>query len=121
MRKPNISRAIPKQRYKLGDYTIVVLEDIESKDQIEYEYLLAAVKDGHHEPEVYISCEKSKTETATDSHAVRVFAARLGDQASGQVIEHSERWASQDAFVAYALSGFQQMLEMQDEEPVPII
>lgn len=120
MRKPNISRAIPKQRYKLGDYTIVVLEDIESKDGIEYEYLLAAVKDGHHEPEVYISCEKSRTETAADSHAVRVFAARLGDEASGQIIEHSERWSSQDAFVAYALSGFQQMLQLQDENPVPL-
>ena len=120
MQKPNICRAIPKQRYKLGDYTIVVLEDIESKDGIDYEYLLAAVKDGHQEPEVYISCEKSRTETAADSHAVRVFAARLGDQASGQIIERTDRWANQDAFVAYALSGFQQMLQLQDENPVPI-
>lgn len=120
MRKPNICRAIPKQRYKLGDYTIVVLEDIESEDDIEYEYLLAAIRDGRPEPEVYITCEKSRTATATDDHAVRVFADRLGDQASGQIIDRSGRWANQDAFVSYALTGFQQMLQLQDETPVPI-
>lgn len=118
MRKPNICRAIPKQRYKLGDYTIVVLEDIESKDGIDYEYLLAAVRDGRDEPEVYISCEKSRT--ATDGHAVRVFAARLDDQACGQIIDRSGRWAHREAFVSYALTGFQQMLQLQDERPVPI-
>ena len=90
MRKPNICRAIPKQRYKLGDYTIVVLEDIESEDEVEYEYLLAAIRDGRPEPEVYITCEKTHTATAVDGHAVRVFAARLGDQASGQIIDRSD-------------------------------
>ena len=120
MLKPNISRAIPKQRFKLGAYTIVVLEDIESKDQIEYEYLLAAIEDGHDEPEVYITCEKSQTETAMDSRVIRVFAARLGNQAGGQIVDRSTKWTSQDAFVAYALSGFQQMLQLQDEKPIPI-
>ena len=118
MRKPNICRAVPRQRYKLGDYTIVVLEDIESQDDIEYEYLLAAIRDGRPEPEVYITCEKSRT--ATDSHAVRVFADRLDDQACGQIVDDSGRWANQDAFVSYALTGFQQMLQLQDETPVPI-
>ncbi|MCY4420820.1 MAG: hypothetical protein OXC42_06155 [Gammaproteobacteria bacterium] len=120
MLRPNISRAIPKQRYKLGAYTIVVLDSIESKDQVEYECMLAAIEDGRDEPEVFITCEKSQTEPATDDRLVRVFATQLGEEASGRIVDSSSQWASRDAFVSYALSGFQQMLQLQDEKPVPI-
>ena len=120
MQKPNISSAIPKQRYRLGAYTIVVLGEIESTDEKEYKCLLAAVEDGHSEPEVYITCEKAPAETGNGIHIVRVFAVQLGHQESGRIIDRSRKWASQDAFVSYALSGFQQMLQLQDENPVPI-
>ncbi len=121
MRKPNISTAIPKQRYKFGPYTIVVLEDIQSNDDSEYEYLLAAIKDGHNEPEVYISCEKSQEEhggNSSGSHVVRVFAEQLPANESGQIIDQSNQWSSRDAFIEYALSGFQQMLQLEDEQAI---
>ncbi len=121
MQKPNISSAIPKQRYRLGAYTIVVLGEIESTDETEYEYLLAAVEDGHNEPEVYITCEKAPAETANDLYIVRAFAVQLGHQESGRIIDRSRKWGSQGAFVSYALSGFQQMLQLQDETPVLIV
>ena len=90
MQKPSISTAIPKKRYKFGAYTIVVLEEILSNDEIEYEYLLAAIKDGHNEPEVFITCEKaSATEVSKGSHIVRVFAEQLSAEESGKIIDQS--------------------------------
>ncbi len=121
MQKPDISRAIPKQRYKFGAYTIVVLGEIETKDEFKYEYLLAAIKDGHNEPEVYITCEKAPAAKSGDgTHIVRVFAEQLAQQESGKIIDQSNSWANRNAFISYALSGFQQMLRLQDEQPIPL-
>ena len=121
MQKPNISTAIPKQRYKFGAYTIVVLEEIESEDEIEYNYLLAGIKDGHNEPEIYISCEKAQPDAIKKgTHIVRVFAKQLDAKQSGAIIDQSDSWSDRDAFISYGLSGFQQMLGLNDEEPYPI-
>ena len=121
MKKPNISTAIPKQRYKFGAYTIVVLEEIISLSEIEFEHLLAAIKDGQNEPEVFISCEKAKmVDSEHGSHIVRVFADQLDQQDSGRIIDQSDSWANREAFISYALSGFQQMLQLQDEQPIPL-
>jgi hypothetical protein len=118
MHKPNISTAIPKQRYKYGAYTIVVLEEIESEDDIDYNYLLAGIKDGHNEPEIYISCEKAQPEASQNgAYIVRVFAAQLEAEPSGTVIDQSDQWSDRDAFISYGLSGFQQMFGLNDEEP----
>ena len=121
MQKPDISRAIPRQRYKFGAYTIVVLGEIESKDANQYVHLLAAIKDGHNEPEVYITCEKAPPESSSSgSHIVRVFAEQLDQQESGKIIDQSDTWSESSAFISYALSGFQQMLQLQDEQPIPL-
>ncbi len=121
MQKPSISTAIPKQRYKFGPYTIVVLEEITSSDEAEYEYLLAAIKDGHNEPEVFITCEKAPaTEPSNGTHIVRVFADQLGAEKSGNIIDRSNSWSDKNAFISYALSGFKKMLQLQDEQPIPL-
>ena len=121
MQKPDISTAIPKQRYKFGAYTVVVLEDIQSKSDTEYEYLLAAIKDGHNEPEIYISCEKASVELSKQgTHIVRVFSDQLPDEGSGRIIDQSNSWSDKNSFVSYALSGFQQMLGLQDEQAIPL-
>ena len=121
MQKPSISTAIPRQRYKFGPYTIVVLEEISSLDEIEYVYLLAAIKDGHNEPEVFITCEReSEVEKQNGSHIVRVFAEQLDSDQSGKIIDQSDSWSNKSAFISYALSGFQQMLQLQDEKPIPL-
>ena len=93
--------------------------DVEAPRAV-YEYLLAAIKDGHNTPEVYITCEKASAEDSSlGTHIVRVFAQKLG-QESGNIIDQSNSWASREAFITYALSGFQQMLQLQDEQPVPL-
>ncbi len=121
MRKPDISTAIPKHRYKYGGYTIVVLEEIESQSNSQFINLLAGIKDGHNEPEIYITCEKAQAEDEEKgSHIVRVFADQLAADASGQVIDQSDTWANKEAFISYAMSGFQQMLQLQDEQLIPL-
>ncbi|MBT8124137.1 MAG: hypothetical protein KJO81_04855 [Gammaproteobacteria bacterium] len=118
MQKPNISTAIPKQRYKFGAYTIVVLEEIESETEVEYVYLLAGIKDGHNEPEIYITCEKAPPDSSENgSHIIRVFAKQMDEQESGAVINQSNSWQDREAFISYGLSGFKQMLGLDDEEP----
>ena len=119
MRKPSISTAIPKRRYKFGVYTIVVLGEIESKGNVGYEYLLAAVKDGQDHPEVYITCEKATTaEADKGTHIVRVFATQLEPQQTGKIIDQADTWKDEERFIAYALSGFRQMLQLQDEQVI---
>lgn len=121
MKKPDISTAIPRRRYKYGAYTIVVLEEIDSPNEIDYVYLLAAVKDGQNVPEIYITCETANgNEAKIGSHIVRVFADQFGPQDSGKIIDQSDSWANKDAFISYALSGFQQMLQLQDEQPIQL-
>ena len=121
MQKPNISTAIPKQRYKFGAYTIVVLEEIVSESEIDYVYLLAGIKDGHNEPEIYITCEKAPLVSSENgSHIIRVFAKQMDKQGSGVVIDQSDSWSDREAFISYGLSGFQQMLQLQDEQAIPL-
>lgn len=121
MQKPDISTAIPKQRYKFGAYSIVVLEEIQSKDQIEYIYLLAGIKDGHNEPEIFITCEKAQPDVADKgAYIIRVFANQLAPEQSGGIIDQSDAWGDREAFVSYGLTGFQQMLGLNDEEPYPL-
>ncbi len=119
MQKPNISTAIPKQRYKFGVYTVVVLEEIESESEFDYVYLLAGIKDGHNEPEIYITYEKAPlVSSEKGSHIIRVFAKQLDKQESGVVIDQSDSWKDREAFISYGLSGFQQMLQLQDEQAI---
>ena len=83
--------------------------------------MLAGIKDGHNEPEIYISCEKAQADSSNNgAYIVRVFAAQLEAEQSGAVIDQSDKWRDRDAFISYGLSGFQQMLGLNDEEPYPI-
>ncbi len=46
MDAPKIQTAIPQRRYQFGEYTGVVLGDIESGDDVKYRYILALVREG---------------------------------------------------------------------------
>ena len=59
MSKPAFKTAIPKRRYKLGEFSIVVLGEVESEDDIDYQYILAVVQGQDPEPGLYITAEKS--------------------------------------------------------------
>ena len=46
MEAPKIQTAIPQRRYQFGEYTGVVLGEIESSDAVKYQYILALVREG---------------------------------------------------------------------------
>ena len=46
MEAPKIQTAIPQRRYQLGEYSGVVLGEIESSDGVKYRYILALVREG---------------------------------------------------------------------------
>ena len=45
MAEINIQTAIPKRRYRIGEFTAVVLGEVESEDRADYRYIMAVVDD----------------------------------------------------------------------------
>ena len=111
---PHIQSAIPKKRYQYGEFTITLLTDIQSNDPPDYKYLMAAVREGNAQPEVYITCEKIIHDTTT-TYQVRV----LSDQQEHTISTDNE-WGNENAFCKFALDGISQMFELSDEQPTPI-
>jgi hypothetical protein len=57
MEAPKIQTAIPQRRYQFGEYTGVVLGEIESGDAVKYLYILAQRGEG--KPGFYVTAEKN--------------------------------------------------------------
>jgi len=58
MNKPGIMTAMPRRRYRYGEFTVVVLGDIESSDGIDYRYIMAVVKGADPEPGLYLTAKR---------------------------------------------------------------
>jgi hypothetical protein len=111
--KPQFTRAIPDRRYQLGEFSVVLLGEIESTDGISYHYILAFVPEGTADPFLYITCEKNRGQDATEgSHRMRVVAPH-----DAQVFGSDDRWAKKEAFVEDGLVLAQQLLDLKDEVP----
>lgn len=113
MDKPVIRTALPKRRYKLGDFTAVVLGDIDSGDQTEYFYVMGVVRDGEAEPGMYITSERNRAAASGEGSAVMRVVMRDGSQPLGA----SDRWADLDLFANDALETLRQVLGLGAEEP----
>ena len=59
MNKPGIVTAIPRHRYKYGDFTVVVLGDIESNDSVDYHLVMAVVWGSDPDPGLYVTAERT--------------------------------------------------------------
>ena len=112
MALPKIQTAIPVRRYKYGEYTATLLADISSKDGVNYRFLMALVKDGGTNPEVYITHEQT-VEGSTDRYRTRVLTAD-----NEHIIDQQVQALKQAAFCDFALNGIQQMFGLSDEQAV---
>ncbi|MEM8843544.1 MAG: hypothetical protein AAGB35_00700 [Pseudomonadota bacterium] len=112
MARPHIQSAFPKQRYQFGEFSITLLADVQSNDPIDYLYIIAVMREGNTEPEVYITCEMTSSKDAKPAYRVRV----LSDQQE-HVISTDSQWGNEKAFCEFALEGIKQMFELTDEEP----
>jgi hypothetical protein len=106
--KPSILTAIPKRRYKLGLFNVVILGDIETEDAIRYRYIAAVVQEGDPEPGIYLTCEPHKP----DGFQMRLVMADGAD-----VIGSDPAWRGLDEFTEAVLDTTQQLLNLGDEEP----
>ena len=116
MNAPKIQTAIPQRRYQFGEYTGVVLGDIESGDGIRYRYILALVREGENRPSFYVTAEKTPRGRAHEgSHRLRVITHGLDEE-----VGCSDAWAELDAFCAEAFTVAARVLGLADEQPVAV-
>lgn len=107
MSMPKINTAIPQRRYQLGEFTIIVLGDIQSGDGKDYKYIMAVVREGDPEPGLSLTL---------DNRCEMRLVMRDGEDSIGE----SRDWASLDAFVKEGLSIVARVLKLTDETPYPL-
>ncbi len=112
MSKPSILTAIPLRRYKFGEFTLTILGDIETQDEVSYRYILAVVQGDDPEPGLYLTAEHG----AGEDLAMRVMM-RDGEE----VIGHSGEWRKLDKFVDEAIKIVSQLLNLSDEAPYQLM
>jgi hypothetical protein len=112
MNKPGIMTAIPRRRYRYGEFTVVVLGDIESSDGIEYRYIMAVVRGADNEPGLYVTAEKAPGTGQQSDYTMRIL---MKDGA--EVIATSAAWGELEAFVQEGLEIVGEMLDLSDEVP----
>ncbi|MBI3547333.1 MAG: hypothetical protein HY081_12195 [Gammaproteobacteria bacterium] len=114
MQAPKILTAMPLRRYQLGEYSAVVLHEIESQDAVKYKFILALVRDGESKPSFYVTAEKNPRSRAHEgSHRLRVLTSGLDEE-----IESSDRWTDVEIFCETAFSVAIKVLGLADERPV---
>ena len=112
MSKPSIATAVPLRRYRYGEFTLTVLGDVDSQDDIDYRYILAVVQGDDPEPGLYITAERGSGHDL----AMRIMM-RDGDEVIGQ----SDQWQELDDFVDGAIKIVSQVLSLSDETPYQLM
>jgi hypothetical protein len=105
---PNIVTAVPKRRYRIGEFNAVILGELECRDVGDYVYVLALIRDGESEPALYVALEQA----APGTFEMRVTVA--GDSRS-YAARPSMR--DLDEFAAVALDAAVQLFRLQDDSP----
>jgi len=113
MNKPGIMTAIPRRRYRYGEFTVVVLGDIESSDGIDYRYIMAVVKGEDTEPGLYLTAEKAGGMMGLQSD----YTMRILMRDGAEVIATSPAWGELEAFVREGLGIVGEVLDLSDEVP----
>ncbi len=116
MNKPHILTAIPRNRYRLGEFTVTVLDEIESDDAVEYRYVAAVVRTGQMDPGLYVISVRNQNTIESGSHALWVIM-RDGSQCVG-IADH---WSDLQEFTAAAIESIRQILNLQDEAPLKLL
>ena len=115
MNKPGIVTALPKHRYTFGEFSVVVLGDIESNDGVDYRFVAAVVQGQSPEPGLYITAVPASGKQRPD-YEMRVI---MGD--GSEVIGSSSDWGQLDAFTDEALQLISRILNLGDETPYKLM
>lgn len=108
MNSPQFATAIPKRRYQIGDFSAVVLGEVESTDENLYRYIFAMVQDGNSEPSFYVL--SIHRPDAGGDYLLKVVAPNLERE-----LDSSDAWRDLDIFTDQAISLAQQVMGLKDE------
>jgi hypothetical protein len=109
--RPQIRTAIPKRRYQVGRFMVTLLGEVESGDDRAFRYILAYVRQGSQEPELYVCAEQTPPpERVEGSYRLRVIGEALSD-----VIDTDDCWGDLETFAEQALKLGAQALGLQRE------
>ncbi len=113
MDRPSIKTAIPERRYQYGEYQLTVLGEIESTDPPNYHYILAAVKEGETQPEVYVICERARR--GDFDYRVKLIMEGLKD-----TMGESDEFGNLDSFCDFALQVVSKALNLGDAQALQL-
>lgn len=116
MAEPAIKTAIPKARYRYGEFIITFLGDIESSDTVTYRWLAAVGREQEPRPGLFLSCEDLPVEERSAGYC----RLRAMMQDGEQVLASSSDWRQYSRFETDALDIIAQMLSLTDEQPYKI-
>ena len=103
---------MPLRRYRFGEFTLTVLGDIESPDEMNYRYIMAVVQGDDAEPGLYVTAEQG---------AAKDIAMRIMMRDGDEVIGHSDQWHVLDTFVDEAIGIVARVLNLSDETPYQLM
>jgi len=115
--RPSIKTAIPKRRYRVGNFSVSLLGEIESGDERAFRYILAFVPIGDREPTLYVCAE----ETPAAELGQGRYRLRLVNQAMSEVIDRDDRWGDLDAFAEQGVRLGTQALGLKSEPVVRLM
>jgi hypothetical protein len=110
MQKLDIKTAIPKHRYQIGEFSAVLLSDIESTSATDYLFVFAVMREGEDKPGLYLTAEKNAQGTQ-GTHIMRLI---MHDGET--VLGASDRWENMDMFVSDAINTTVKLLGLTDEQ-----
>jgi len=117
MKAPNIKTAVPKRRYEIDDFSVVVLGEIETSDPNRYKYIMAFVQVSETQPMMYITSEENPpNEREYGRYRVRVL---LGDDTRD--MGSDEFPGDLEQFTEYGLQLASRMLQLTEEAPVRLL
>ena len=111
---PVIRTAIPQRRYRVGEYDVTLLAEVDSGDGVDYQFIMAFVEEGSPGPSFYVCSERNPPgERGTGSHRLRIVTEVMSD-----VLGSDNAWRNIDAFSEEALRIGIKALSLTDERPV---
>ena len=112
--RPVILTAIPKRRYRVGRNQATLLGDVESGDARRYRFILAFVRQGSREPELYVCAEEAPPGERSEG----MYRLRVVSEALSEPVDTHDRWGDLETFAEQALKLGAQTLGLQREQVV---
>jgi hypothetical protein len=113
---PRILTAIPRRRYRIGEFGVTLLAEVESGDGIDYQFIMAFVEEGQSRPSLYVCGERNPPgQRSEGSHRLRMV-----NQAMSEILGSDDAWRDLEAFAEQALAIGAKALGLGREQPVQL-